>query len=237
MSPKLKHAVFTCPVCLADKKMLHGMPVALLERPVSALLAQKFPREKPSEHICLPCLDKLRTNYIQMVLEEEQENLASLEETAAKSLLEQEVLACNINQEFAHELTLGEQVADKVAEFGGSWTFILSFGVFLMLWIVVNAMAVFQKPFDPFPFILLNLLLSALAALQAPVIMMSQNRQEAKDRLRAEHDYKINLKAELEIRHLHAKLDMLLTHQWQRLLEIQQIQVELMEEIARRKTD
>src|SRR2546425_9205595 len=126
----------------------------------------------------------------------------------------------------------GEWVADQVAEFGGSWEFIISFGVFLLLWIVLNA-ALLRQPFDPYPYILLNLILSGLAALQAPIIMMSQNRQEAKDRLRAEHDYRVNLKAELEIRHLIAKLDQLVSHQWQRLLEIQRLQLELLQERPR----
>jgi uncharacterized membrane protein len=101
-------------------------------------------------------------------------------------------------------------------------------------WIGFNSLAALRQPFDPFPFILLNLILSCLAAVQAPIIMMSQNRQGAKDRLRAEHDYRVNLKAELEIRHLHSKLDQLLSHQWQRLLEIQQVQMEVLEEIAER---
>lgn len=97
---------------------------------------------------------------------------------------------------------------------------------------IINSIILLRRPFDPYPFILLNLILSCLAAIQAPIIMMSQNRQEAKDRLRSEHDYRVNLKAELEIRHLHAKMDQLLTHQWNRLLQIQQIQVELIEEIV-----
>jgi uncharacterized membrane protein len=101
-----------------------------------------------------------------------------------------------------------------------------------IFWIALNSFALIWKPFDPFPFILLNLILSCLAAIQAPIIMMSQNRQESKDRLRSEHDYSINLKAELEIRHLHEKIDHLLMNQWQRLLEIQEIQMELMEELA-----
>ncbi len=128
-------------------------------------------------------------------------------------------------------------MADRVATFGGSWNFILIFGSVLLVWIAVNSIALLSKPFDPFPFILLNLVLSCLAAIQAPVIFMSQNRQEAKDRLRAENDYRVNLKAELEIRHLHAKLDLLLTHQWQRLLEIQQVQTDLLSELGRSRDD
>lgn len=103
--------------------------------------------------------------------------------------------------------TFGERTADKIAEFGGSWTFIISFGIFISFWIGINVWVFLNKGFDPYPFILLNLLLSCLAALQAPVIMMSQNRQEQKDRERAKSDYQINLRAELEIRLLHEKLD------------------------------
>lgn len=103
--------------------------------------------------------------------------------------------------------TLGERIADRVAEFGGSWTFIITFLSFMLVWISVNTMQLLKSAFDPYPFILLNLLLSCLAALQAPVIMMSQNRQEAKDRERAKQDFEINQKAEAEIRTLHHKLD------------------------------
>jgi uncharacterized membrane protein len=102
----------------------------------------------------------------------------------------------------------------------------------MCVWISINTINLLSRPFDPFPYILLNLVLSCLAAIQAPVIMMSQNRQESKDRLRAEHDYRVNLKAELEIRHLNAKLDLLLTHQWQRLMEIQQVQTDLIQELV-----
>jgi uncharacterized membrane protein len=143
---------------------------------------------------------------------------------------EEEFISENINTEFARRRTLGERVADKMAEFGGSWPFIFAFTIVLAGWIVVNSTALLTRPFDPYPYILLNLVLSCLAALQAPVIMMSQNRQEARDRLRAENDYRVNLKAELEIRHIIAKLDQLVTHQWQRLLEIQRLQLELLEQ-------
>jgi uncharacterized membrane protein len=124
-------------------------------------------------------------------------------------------------------------LADRIAAIGGSWAFILLFCATLVAWITANTVVLTTAPFDPYPFILLNLVLSCVAALQAPIIIMSQNRQEAKDRVRAEHDYQINLKAELEIRHLHEKLDHLLLHQWQRLLEMQQVQTEMIEESAR----
>ncbi len=132
-------------------------------------------------------------------------------------------------------LNFGQRIADKIALFGGSWSFILTFSFLLIAWIIFNAFVIKDHPIDPFPFILLNLILSCLAALQAPIIMMSQNRQSEKDRMRAELDYKVNLKAELEIRHLKSKLDLLASHQWKRLLEIQELQTELMEDLNRKK--
>ena len=123
---------------------------------------------------------------------------------------------------------------DNVAAFGGSWKFIIMFAVFIALWILANIYLLLDKGFDPYPFILLNLILSCLAALQAPVIMMSQNRQEEKDRERAKKDYMINLKSELEIRMLHEKLDHLIMHQQEELIEIQKVQIEMMNDILSR---
>jgi uncharacterized membrane protein len=119
-----------------------------------------------------------------------------------------------------------------VADFGGSWNFIGLFALVLVVWMAFNVWVASRAVFDPYPFILLNLVLSCVAALQAPIIMMSQKRQEAKDRLRAENDYRVNLKAELEIRNLHEKVDHLITRQWERLAEIQQIQLEIMQDLA-----
>jgi uncharacterized membrane protein len=132
------------------------------------------------------------------------------------------------------ERTFGQRMADKLASFGGSWGFIIFFLSFITIWIIINVVFLLSKAFDPYPFILLNLILSCIAALQAPVIMMSQNRQEEKDRIRAKKDYMINLKSELEIRMLHEKMDHLIIHQQQRLLEIQQIQIDMMQEIMQR---
>lgn len=131
-------------------------------------------------------------------------------------------------------ITFGQRLADKVASFGGSWTFIISFGIFITIWILFNIFFLQSKSFDPFPFILLNLILSCIAALQAPVIMMSQNRQEEKDRERSKKDYMINLKSELEIRILHEKIDHLMMHQQQDLIEIQEVQIDMMNDILKR---
>ena len=132
---------------------------------------------------------------------------------------------------------MGDKIADKVAAFGGSWRFIILFGLGIGAWIIFNTIHLISNPFDPYPYIFLNLIAGIFAALQAPVIMMSQNRQESKDRFRAEQDFQTNLKAELEIRYVHDKLDYLLMHQWQRLLEIQELQMDLMEQLGTKLSD
>lgn len=212
------------------------IPLSAIRPRVARLIKRDHPAVTDASLISLPELNRYRAEYVRQVLEADVGEVSVLEDEVVRSLKEHEILSDNIDQEFETNLSIGERLADKLAEFGGSWTFIISFSVFLILWIAVNTVIIRSSPPDPYPFILLNLVLSSLAALQAPVIMMSQNRQEAKDRLRGQHDYKINLKAELEIRHLHEKLDYLLKQQSQRLFEIQQIQLELMEELVARRT-
>ena len=166
------------------------------------------------------------------LLKKSEEDLTAAEQGVLERLLEQKSISRNPLKEFREKLTFGQRVADKVASFGGSWPFIGIFALFLILWIGINvAMLIsFQKkPFDPYPFILLNLFLSMLAAIQAPVIMMSQNRHSAQDRLAAEHDYEVNLKAELEIMALHHKLDDLRERQLLEMIELQKKQIELLE--------
>ena len=148
-----------------------------------------------------------------------------------EAIRDNSILSENIKENTSKPLTTGDRIADKVASFGGSWTFIISFFIFLLAWMFLNFWMLHNKGFDPYPFILLNLILSCLAAIQAPIIMMSQNRQEDKDRDRAEHDYKINLKAELEIKLLSEKIDHLLVHQNKKLLEIQEMQIQYLENI------
>lgn len=163
-------------------------------------------------------------------LDIENEQLQKLSEIVCKAVEEEKLLSDKLLEFEDSNPPLVSRMADKVATFGGSWKFILSFAFFMLLWIGINAVML-SKPFDPFPYILLNLLLSTLAALQAPLIMMSQNRKEEKDRQRAVNDYMINMKAEIEIRNLHGKLDLLMTEQMKTLFQIQTTQVELMEEI------
>jgi uncharacterized membrane protein len=192
--------------------------------------------ELPSEgYICSDDLDRFRSRYVSELLGQERGELTKLEQEVVQSLADHETLAENIEAEWVGQRTLGERLSDHLASFGGSWTFIIIFFIVLITWMGFNAVIIEQDRFDPYPYILLNLVLSCLAAIQAPIIMMSQKRQEAKDRLRSENDYRVNLKAELEIRHLHEKIDHILTRQWERLAEIQQIQLELMQDPAIRK--
>lgn len=183
--------------------------------------------------ICQNDLDHFRHAYVQSLLEQDKGEVTSLERMVLESLREQDLISSNTDEKYLQERTPGQRVADQIAALGGSWGFIGYFGLFILIWIGLNALILNTGSFDPYPFILLNLLLSCLAAIQAPIIMMSQNRQEARDRMRSEHDYQINLKAELEIRHLHEKMDHLLRQQWERMMQIQEIQLELLSEIGK----
>jgi uncharacterized membrane protein len=208
------------------------MPAELIRSALAEQIKTSYPDWKPEGYICLGDLNRFRMKYIQNVLESEKGELTALDHEVLESLRRHETLSSNVDAEFDKDLAFGEKMADGLATFGGSWTFLIIFAAILFIWIAINSFLLLKKPFDPYPFILLNLVLSCLAAIQAPVIMMSQNRQEAKDRLRSQHDYQVNLKAELEIRHLNDKIDHLLSHQWERLVEIQQIQIDLLSEIA-----
>jgi uncharacterized membrane protein len=221
-----------CNICGKTKARSMMMPAELIRSALAEQIKTSYPDWKPEGYICLGDLNRFRMKYIQNVLESEKGELTALDHEVLESLRRHETLSSNVDAEFDKDLALGEKMADGLATFGGSWTFLIIFAAILFIWIAINSFLLLKKPFDPYPFILLNLVLSCLAAIQAPVIMMSQNRQEAKDRLRSQHDYQVNLKAELEIRHLNDKIDHLLSHQWERLVEIQQIQIDLLSEIA-----
>ncbi|HYU31428.1 MAG TPA: DUF1003 domain-containing protein [Thermoanaerobaculia bacterium] len=229
------HSERTCPICGQARKPSQLVPAEVVRGDIADLIRRDHPGwGGPGDVICQPDLNHYRTRFVEDLIAEEGRELTSIEQDVVEKLRTQELVSIDTNLELDRSLTFGERLADRVAGFGGSWAFILTFGAFLFVWMLINTIILFRRPFDPYPFILLNLILSTLAALQAPVIMMSQNRQEAKDRLRAEHDYRVNLKAELEIRLLSERVDALVTHQWQRLLEIQKIQLDLMEELDAR---
>lgn len=204
---------------------------------ILALIKKEYPEFTEDSYLSLEVLNQYRKKYIEVTLKEEIGELSSLEKEVLESINKNELLTSNIEPSIERKLTPGDKLADRIASFGGSWVFIILFFSFLIIWMGINVFVLMRRPFDPYPFILLNLILSCLAAIQAPIIMMSQNRQEDKDRRRSEHDYKINLKAELEIRLLHEKIDHLILQQNQRLLEIQELQVDLMEDIIAKLND
>ncbi|MEY4604732.1 MAG: hypothetical protein RIT43_2024 [Bacteroidota bacterium] len=202
-----------------------------LRQAIFKLIQDDYPELTEEDSISLNELNYYREKYITSFLSDNISDLSKLRDNVLRSMREQSLTRAKETDPDTIHLNVGQRIADRVASFGGSWTFILSFFLFLILWIAVNLINFSHKTFDPYPFILLNLILSCLAAIQAPVIMMSQNRQEQKDRERAKKDFVINLKAELEIRILHEKLDHLIMHQQQELIEIQKIQVDIMNEI------
>ncbi len=228
------HRTRSCQIC-GSTRAADLRPGVLVRPAVAEQIISETGKWVEDGWICLDDLQRYRHKFVQAILEKEKGELTDLEKEVIESLRQQEILSRNPEEDIQAGLTVGQRLADRMADFGGSWRFILGFAVVLVLWIAVNTWVLTVRPFDPYPFILLNLVLSCLAAIQAPIIMMSQNRQESRDRLRAMHDYQVNLKAELEIRHLHQKIDHLLSHQWERLVEIQEIQMELINELRRRR--
>ncbi len=205
----------------------------MLRRSIYELIKKDYPGFTMNDYISITELNKYRKQYLTGLIREETGEVDTLETEVVDSITQSKILSENIEDVIDEKFSLGQRIADHIAEFGGSWTFIIIFFTFILGWMALNVIALATKAFDPYPFILLNLILSCLAAIQAPIIMMSQNRQEEKDRQRSEHDYKVNLKAELEIRMLNEKMDHLIVHQSKRLLEIQEIQADYLEDILK----
>lgn len=172
----------------------------------------------------------MQKENLEQLLKTEDEHLQKLNGIVLKAIEEERLLSEKLIEFEDKNPPFTSRLADRVASFGGSWKFILTFILGMFVWIGINVYLL-SKPFDPFPFILLNLILSTIAAIQAPIIMMSQNRKEEKDRQRAINDYLVNLKAEIEVRNVHSKLDLLIAEQMKTLFEIQTAQMELMEDI------
>ena len=222
-----------CAICGAETRQ--SVALGAIRPAIAAMILAEHPDLTPDAQICHQHLIAYRGRYVESMLASERTELSDLEREVVASLAREETVSAHIEEQWAGKRTFGERIADVVAEFGGSWTFIICFFAVLAVWIAFNIWVAAAQVFDPYPFILLNLVLSCLAAIQAPIIMMSQKRQEAKDRLRSENDFKVNLKAEFEIRHLHEKVDHLINRQWERLTEIQQIQLEIMQGLAQKR--
>lgn len=200
---------------------------------VADWVSKRHPGRWPGTgYVGAACLTDARLGYEMDRLEEDRGVLSAVEEDVARKASEHEAIARDVTREFDEHTTLAQRAADELAAVGGSWGFIGAFAVVLVVWIVVNGVWLGARAFDPYPFILLNLGLSCLAAIQAPVILMSQNRQAARDRLQADHDFRINLKAEIEVNSLHEKLDHLLHVQWDRMVALQTLQLDLLKALV-----
>ncbi|MEJ2105294.1 MAG: DUF1003 domain-containing protein, partial [Ignavibacteriaceae bacterium] len=202
-----------CQICGRDQTKTEILSASIIRPAISEIIKNSYPNWDENGFVCRDDLRKFRNDYLFKIMEDEKGELTSLEKDVIEKLTDYETISTNIDKEFETQLTFGERLSDKLADFGGSWRFIIIFASILLIWIGINSYVLLSRPFDPYPYILLNLILSCLAAIQAPVIMMSQNRQEDRDRKRAEEDYKINLKSELELRQLHQKVDHLLIQQ------------------------
>ncbi|MDO6437001.1 DUF1003 domain-containing protein [Cyclobacterium sp. 1_MG-2023] len=196
-------------------------------------IKSQYPDFSRESNISIGELNKYRRLYLTKLIEQEKGDLAAIDKDVMDAIRNNSILSENLQEDIDTAISLGQRMADKIASFGGSWTFIIAFFSFLTLWIVANIWLLASNTFDPYPFILLNLMLSCIAAIQAPIIMMSQNRQGQKDRQRAELDYKINLKSELEIQLLNEKIDHLLVHQNKKLLEVQEVQIDYLEDLMK----
>lgn len=232
MSKKVKK---TCQICNNEFDLKDLYPLALIRNNVLALAEREHPSLSKEGFVCFPDLREITALHFEEIIKREKGVLSELEEEVIQSLKQQDLLSENINEEYEERLLLGEKLADKIAKFGGSWAFLSIFAIILFTWMGVNSFQLLKEPFDPYPFILLNLVLSCLAAVQAPIIMMSQNRQVFKDRLAQESGYQVDLKSELQVRQLNARLELFMKHHWQKMHEITRMQEEILHELDRKR--
>lgn len=230
------HTELRCARCGALTAGEGASPVVALRPDVLAALGLEGPTE-PTRHVCRACTAHARAKVFRDQLVAERGVLGELETDIAKRAAQHIAIATNLDEAFEKKATLSDRLADRLAQVGGSWRFVLGFLGVLIAWIVLNATVLSDGAFDPYPFILLNLVLSCVAAIQAPIILMSQNRSASRDRAQATQDYRVNLKAELEIAALHDKVDLLLHHKWETLLALQDAQTDLLEELLARTND
>ncbi len=220
---------------MPEKKRLNEMQgyyIKHLSNHIKTMILEKHPEYDDETFITADQLAEYRKEYIALLVNNEEDVFFSLKQKVVDSIQENRLISADTDTDYQNKLTFGQRAADSIAKFGGSWAFIIFFLIFMTTWISLNVVLLKKHPFDPFPFILLNLILSCIAALQAPIIMMSQNRQEDKDRHRSKSDFLVNLKAEVEVSLLHEKVDFL-NKQWEDMVEIQNIQIDLLNEIHR----
>ncbi|GEO59128.1 DUF1003 domain-containing protein [Companilactobacillus bobalius] len=220
-----------CVICGNRFTITEGLFLRDLSDLLKEQVIQTNKYAKESSFICLKDLQKLRIDRMQKTIDQDLKIDHQMSDQLQKELEKDTYVIKNINDTVYGKRTRGQKMADAVAKFGGSWQFIITFSIIIILWMTINVLHLFGISFDPYPFILLNLFLSCVAALQAPIIMMSQNRQADRDRFDSENDYRTNTKSEMEIRVLHEKMDQLNEVQWPHILDIQKMQIEVLSEI------
>jgi uncharacterized membrane protein len=225
-----RQACSLCGRSFPRKELVRGVAA---REPIVNLIRQDHPDWSPESLICHPDLNHYRAEYVRRMVTSEEGEMEKLDQEVMTGLRRHEMSARQVEHDLEGKWTFGQRLADRMAAFVGTWRFLIVFMIFVIIWVGLNSAVILWHPADPYPFIFLNLILSCISAIQAPIILMSQNRAEAKDRLRSQHDYRVNLKAELEIRQLHEKIDHMISRQWERLAEIQEIQVELLADLSR----
>lgn len=221
-------------VCIVDQQryqVVDGMRLEELETSLRQMILKDFPQAHNSSFICSEHLVHYRLAKMDAMIENDYQQNDKVNAQLSKILANHTYRVVDVNSELESSLTFGQRVADGVARFGGSWAFIISFVVVMLVWMLLNVLPIFSHHFDPYPFILLNLFLSMVAAIQAPLIMMSQNRAAEYDRLQAANDFKVNSMSEEEIRVLHSKVDHLIQQDEPNMLEIQKMQTQMLGEI------
>lgn len=226
-----------CQICNKTKALKEVLPADMVRLSMVSIIKETNINWDEKGFICKDDLDEFRAKFVERIFDSENGELSDVERKVVENIKDQEIITKNLYDQYTTELSIWDKASDKIASFGGSWRFIGFFFLFMAIWMGLNVvLSIYGKSWDNYPFILLNLILSCIASIQAPIIMMSQNRLEKRDRLRAESEYQINLKAEIGIRNLHEKMDHMLFKQWEKTSEIQKVMIELMREIKQQKS-
>lgn len=230
------HAPVVCQICKKQMSLKEVLPADMVRLSMVTLIKEANYQWDEDGFICKSDLGEFRAQYVEKLFDKERGELSDVEREVIKNIKDQDIITQNLHEQYEEKLTNWDKASDKIASFGGSWKFIGFFFTFMAIWMIANViLSHFGKSWDNYPFILLNLILSCIASIQAPIIMMSQNRLEKRDRLRSESEYQINLKAEIGVRNLHEKMDHMLFKQWEKTTEIQKIMIELMQELTEQK--
>jgi uncharacterized membrane protein len=224
--------IVTCQICKKSKHLKEVLPADMIRLPMVNLIKESRTEWDENGFICKTDLNEFREQYVKKIFDDEKGELSDVEKEVVKNIKDQEIITQNLYEQYNEKFSKWDKASDVIASFGGSWKFIGVFFSFMALWMITNViLGMYNKAWDSYPYILLNLILSCIASIQAPIIMMSQNRQEKRDRLRSESEYQINLKAEIGIRNLHEKMDHMLFKQWEKTTEMQNIMFELMRDL------